>query len=109
MSQQFYQAFIKEITLYVVVRGNNYTRDSVMVENTLAAQIWNDKYKFNPQIGEGDENIAATWRRVANAIAQNEPEQIRSQWAQTYFDALQDFRFIPAGRILAGAGTSRAV
>ncbi|KAF0183804.1 MAG: ribonucleoside-diphosphate reductase alpha chain [Hyphomonadaceae bacterium] len=80
-----------------------------MVENTLAAQIWNDKYKFTPQIGEGDENIAATWRRVANAIAQNEPEQIRSQWAQTYFDALQDFRFIPAGRILAGAGTSRAV
>ncbi|RMF38026.1 MAG: adenosylcobalamin-dependent ribonucleoside-diphosphate reductase, partial [Alphaproteobacteria bacterium] len=30
-------------------------------------------------------------------------------WEEPFYDALCDFRFLPAGRILAGAGTKRAV
>jgi ribonucleoside-diphosphate reductase alpha chain len=44
---------------------------------------------------------------VAHAVAANEAEQAR--WGQAFLNALTDFRFIPAGRILAGAGTRRNV
>ena len=30
-------------------------------------------------------------------------------WAEPFYEALEDFRFLPAGRILAGAGTDRRV
>ena len=30
-------------------------------------------------------------------------------WADRFYDALRDFRFLPAGRILAGAGANRTV
>jgi ribonucleoside-diphosphate reductase alpha chain len=41
-------------------------------------------------------------------LAQAEPTQ-RSGWEQRFCEALQDFRFLPGGRILAGAGMNRRV
>lgn len=80
-----------------------------MFENSLAEDIWTQKYRFMPETGAGDVDIQSTWRRVAAAIAENESADSQAQWSQLYFDALSDFRFIPAGRILAGAGTGRNV
>ena len=74
----------------------------------ISQQIWDMKYRLKSVDGEPvDKTIADTWRRVANALA--EPEKERKLWAGRFFDALENFEFLPAGRIIAGAGTTRNV
>jgi len=77
--------------------------------NVLAEEIWTAKYRFQPAEGNGDGDFAATIARVSGAIAEVEPVEQRDYWRERFADALTDFRFIPAGRILAGAGTGRSV
>ena len=78
-------------------------------DNPLAAEIWSGKYRFTGPDGDGDGSVAASWARVADAIAAAEPPKLRRIWRERFADALDDFQFLPAGRILAGAGTARAV
>ena len=75
---------------------------------SISQQIWDMKYRLKG-VGEAplDRTIADTWRRVATALA--EPEAEPALWAGRFNEALQDFKFLPAGRILAGAGTGRSV
>ncbi len=74
----------------------------------VSQQIWDMKYRLKTQDGiPVDKSIADSWRRVARALAQ--PEQDAAHWEQRFFEALDDFRFLPAGRILAGAGAERQV
>ena len=75
----------------------------------LAEEIWTAKYRFAPPEGDGDSSFAETVARVAAAVAEPELEEARSRWRDAFHDAIADFRFIPAGRILAGAGTDRSV
>jgi len=75
----------------------------------LAEEIWTAKYRFRPSAGQGDESFDHTARRVAQAIAAAEPAGQRAALEHQFHEAIQDFRFIPAGRVLAGAGTGRAV
>jgi len=77
---------------------------------SLSEQIWDMKYRFKQADGTPvDKTVEETWRRVAKACAAAEPKDKRKQWQQTFYDAMADFRFLPAGRILAGAGTKRDV
>ena len=74
----------------------------------ISRQIWDAKYRLKAADGAPvDLTIEDTWRRVAGALAATEAEPTR--WAQPFYEALQDFRFLPAGRILSGAGTDRRV
>lgn len=74
----------------------------------ISRQIWDAKYRFKAQDGtQADAMIEDTWRRVAHALA--EPEADRALWQSRFYHALDDFRFLPAGRILSGAGTARRV
>ena len=75
----------------------------------LAEEIWTSKYRFKTDDGSGDDSFAATAQRVAKAIAAAEAPETRSTWEARFREAVEDFRFIPAGRVLAGAGTERAV
>ncbi len=75
----------------------------------LAEEIWTAKYRFAPPEGAGDESFAATGDRVATAVAEAESPALRAHWGACFQHAIADFRFIPAGRILAGAGTGRSV
>jgi len=76
---------------------------------TISAEIWNAKYRFATADGGGDGDVRQTWARIADAIALAEPARSRRRWRERFYDALTDFRFLPAGRIIAGAGTERAV
>jgi ribonucleoside-diphosphate reductase alpha chain len=68
------------------------------------------KYRLKAADGEPREaGVEESWRRVALAAAEAEPPALRAAMAERFYDALSDFRFIPAGRILAGAGTGRQV
>jgi len=76
--------------------------------NVLAEEIWTAKYRYKAPDG-GDQDYAATIDRVAAAVADAEAPENRAYWRDRFAEALTGFRFIPAGRILAGAGTGRAV
>ncbi len=78
-------------------------------EVALAEEIWTAKYRFTPAEGQGDESFADTADRVARAAAGNESPGQRDQWQAKFRDAVAGMRFIPAGRVLAGAGTERSV
>ena len=74
----------------------------------ISQQIWEMKYRFKEAGGTiHDKTIPDSWRRVAGALAA--PEAEPEPWADRFYHALEDFRFLPAGRIMAGAGTGRSV
>ena len=74
----------------------------------IAEQIWDMKYRFKEAGGRAiDQTVEDSWRRVARSLS--EVEKTPELWEAKFYDALEDFRFLPAGRILAGAGTGRAV
>lgn len=75
----------------------------------ISAEIWNSKYRYRDGEGGGDVDVAATWARVAAAAAEAEPPATRARWRSVFEAALADFKFLPAGRIIAGAGTGRSV
>ncbi|SDE20748.1 ribonucleoside-diphosphate reductase alpha chain [Rhodospira trueperi] len=74
----------------------------------IAHQIWDMKYRFKTPTGEPvDKSVEDTWTRVARTLAAVEPEP--EHWFDRFSEALDGFRVLPAGRILAGAGTDRKV
>ncbi|MGC9420912.1 MAG: ribonucleotide reductase N-terminal alpha domain-containing protein, partial [Rhodovulum sp.] len=74
----------------------------------IAEQIWDMKYRLKKADGSPEDlTVEDTWRRIARALA--EAEQDKAAWEEKFYTALEDFRFLPAGRITAGAGTGRAV
>ena len=81
----------------------------------LSHEIWDMKYRLKTASGEPvDKTVADTWRRIARALAAAEAPsesgaERRKAVESQFFSALQDFRFLPAGRIQAGAGTERKV
>lgn len=80
-----------------------------MFEVALAEEIWTAKYRFKSDTGKGDKSFAETAQRVARAIAAAETPEQRALWESRFREAIEEFRFIPAGRVLAGSGTERAV
>jgi ribonucleoside-diphosphate reductase alpha chain len=74
----------------------------------ISQQIWDMKYRLRGQDGAPiDRTLEDTWRRIAAALA--EPETDRAVWSERFYSALEGFKFLPAGRIYAGAGTGRTV
>jgi ribonucleoside-diphosphate reductase alpha chain len=76
----------------------------------ISRLIWDMKYRLKAQDGTPvDADVADSWARVALAAAQAEAPEQRRDWAMRFAQALAGHRFLPAGRILAGAGTDRRV
>jgi ribonucleoside-diphosphate reductase alpha chain len=76
----------------------------------ISAEIWDMKYRFKrPDGAPVDETVEASWQRVAKAVAEAEKPKDRARWAKAFEGLLKDYRFLPAGRILSGAGTARNV
>ncbi|MBE9516062.1 MAG: adenosylcobalamin-dependent ribonucleoside-diphosphate reductase [Proteobacteria bacterium] len=74
--------------------------------NAVSHSIWQTRYCYQNKAGEN--NITDSWRRIAHGLAQiNKHDQ--NLWQQRYLEALSDFRFLPGGRIQAGAGTDKHV
>lgn len=64
-------------------------------------EIWEDNYK-----GPDDETVEDTWRRVASSVASIEHDENREYAESSFYDILEDFKFVPGGRILANVGIS---
>ena len=74
----------------------------------IAEQIWDMKYRLKEADGTAlDTTVEDTWRRIARSLAEVEAEP--KVWEDRFYGALEDFKYLPAGRITAGAGTARSV
>ena len=74
----------------------------------IAEQIWDMKYRLKEADGTPiDKTVEDSWRRIASDLARVEKDP--AQWEEKFYHALEDFKFLPAGRITAGAGTARKV
>ncbi len=80
--------------------------DSIQLE--ISRHIWNAKYRFRDGDTLHDESIDDSWRRIARTLAGVEKNSW-AQWEQSFYEMLKDFKFLPGGRIQAGAGTGRRV
>jgi len=77
-------------------------------DTPIAEQIWDMKYRFKEADGTPiDGSVEDSWRRIARALAEVEKDPL--PWEGEFYAALEGFRFLPAGRITAGAGTGRQV
>jgi ribonucleoside-diphosphate reductase alpha chain len=76
----------------------------------ISHQIWDMKYRLKAPDGTPlDRDVADSWSRVALALAWADGPDRRVASAQEFASALAGHKFLPAGRILAGAGTGRNV
>lgn len=77
----------------------------------ISDDIWSSKYRLVRDDGVAERSLDDTLDRVARAAASVEKgrKAVKERWAEIFHDAMSDMEFIPAGRILAGAGTGRAV
>ena len=84
------------------------TNETAVVHFTPSAEIWDKKYRLKDANGEAiDKTVADSWRRVAKDCA--EVESSPESWEAVFFENMKEFKFLPAGRILSGAGTGRIV
>ena len=74
----------------------------------IAEQIWDMKYRLKSADGTVlDATVEDSWHRIAAALAAVEADP--ALWQPRFYAALEGFKFLPAGRITAGAGTGRQV
>jgi ribonucleoside-diphosphate reductase alpha chain len=77
-------------------------------QDDIARWVWDQRYRWTGDDPPGDADVRATRDRVARAVAAAEPSDA-TEWSRRFADLLEDWRFLPGGRILAGAGTGRSV
>ncbi len=74
----------------------------------ISRHIWDSKYRFRDGNQMHDQTVDDSWRRIARSLASVEKSDW-SRWENRFYDVLKDFKFLPGGRIQAGAGTGRRV
>ena len=70
-------------------------------DNDLAIDVLRNKY-----LAPGEEGPLHIWDRIARAMAS--VEQDPQYWYDRFFSLLMDFKFIPGGRVMHGAGRDEA-
>lgn len=70
-------------------------------------RVFLDRYALKDHQGNLIESYPEQmWRRVAAGIAQVEKgKEKQREWAAKFYEIIKDFKFVPGGRILSGAGT----
>lgn len=89
-------ALAEEIRKAPIRKRNTVFTDDFSREN------WEDTYQYR----ETDRDVNDTHLRVAIDLASvEETEELQAYWADRFADALEDFKFVPGGRITSNAGT----
>lgn len=74
--------------------------------NGIRKDVFLDRYSLKDEEGAPLEKYPEQmWKRVAWGISQQEKPRLRKIWEKKFYSAMQGFKFVPAGRILSGAGT----
>ena len=73
-------------------------------------KVFLDRYALKGEEGELLESTPEEmWARVAKGIAKQEKKSQQAKWEKEFYRVLEDFKFVPGGRILSGAGTGYQV
>lgn len=76
------------------------TAEEYYGDDKIAIDVIKQKY-----LGPGEVGPEQMWRRIAKAIASVEKtDKFKEEWEGNFYDILEDFRFIPGGRINHAAG-----
>ena len=77
----------------------------------IRQKVFLDRYSLKDEAGTAVEQTPEEmWRRVAHAVAKVEKgKKNKDLWEDKFYKAMEDFKFVPGGRVLAGAGTGYAV
>jgi len=76
----------------------------------LSLKVFDNRYSLKDEEGGQLEHAPEEmWRRVAHNISLNEPAEKQMEWEHKFYEALEDFKFVPGGRVLAGAGAKTDV
>src|SRR3989339_1440980 len=77
-----------------------------MTLDGIANKVFLDRYTLKDKSGKAIESKPQEmWKRVAKGIAKIEEPAKRQYWEKKFYQAMVDFKYVPGGRILAGAGT----
>ncbi|MBI4097049.1 MAG: hypothetical protein HY428_01405, partial [Candidatus Levybacteria bacterium] len=72
----------------------------------IRERVFLDRYSLKDKAGNPVEKDPwEMWKRVAKGIASVEKPKDRKIWEKKFYDVMEGFKFLPGGRILAGAGT----
>ncbi|PIY72229.1 ribonucleoside-diphosphate reductase, adenosylcobalamin-dependent [Candidatus Roizmanbacteria bacterium CG_4_10_14_0_8_um_filter_33_9] len=76
----------------------------------ISEKVFLDRYSLKDKAGSPIEKTPEPmWRRIAKAVAFIEKKEDRKKYEKEFYFAMKDFKYIPGGRILAGAGTGYEV
>lgn len=67
--------------------------------HSFSIEVWNDNYRHYTE-----KTIEDTWKRIAEAAAKIETEETRQKINEEFYKILEDFKFVPGGRIMANIG-----
>jgi len=74
----------------------------------IRARVFIEKYAMKDENGNIVETLPTQmWKRVAEEISSVEKEEVREKWKKNFYWLLEDFKVIPGGRILFGAGQKK--
>src|SRR5437867_3552329 len=76
----------------------------------IREKVFLDRYALKDKNGDLLEHTPEEmWARVAKGIAKQEKAPVRKEWEERFYKTMEDFKFVPGGRILSGAGTDYQV
>ena len=79
---------------------SHYKIDEYYGDDTLGSDVLKQKY-----LAPWESHPYELWERQATALASVEKtEALRNKWEKKFFSILEDFKFVPGGRIMHGAG-----
>jgi len=72
----------------------------------IAQKVFLDRYSLKDKEGNPlEKEPEEMWRRVAKGVAKIEKKEARKSWEQKFAQSMENFQYVPGGRVLAGAGT----
>lgn len=76
----------------------------------ISEKVFLDRYALKNEAGHPlEKKPDEMWKRVAKAVAEVEKKEHQKRWERDFYKAMEDFKYIPGGRILSGAGTGYSV
>ncbi|OGG03922.1 ribonucleoside-diphosphate reductase [Candidatus Gottesmanbacteria bacterium RBG_16_37_8] len=76
----------------------------------IRQQVFLDRYSLKNDKGQPVESTPdKMWVRVAKGIASVEKKESKNFWEKKFYQVMEDFKFVPGGRILSGAGSGYKV
>ena len=80
--------------------GNPFSIENYYPDDTLGSDVLKNKY-----LAPGEKHPYQMWERQAKALASVEKTKVdKDKWQSKFYSILEDFRFVPGGRIMHGAG-----